>query len=90
VHGYYVLPFLLGDQLVARLDLKADRAAGVLRVPSAWVEPGVDGGVVAEALTAALRELADWLGLTDITPPERGDLAAGLAGALNGRARATV
>lgn len=82
VHGYYVLPLLLGDRLVARVDLKSDRQAGVLRVPAAWVEPSVDEGEVAEALAGELRRLAGWLGLADVAEPERGDLAKELTAAL--------
>ncbi|MBV1848571.1 winged helix-turn-helix domain-containing protein [Catellatospora tritici] len=81
VHGYYVLPFLHGDRFAARVDLKADRRAGVLRVPAAWAEPGVDPQVTAQALAVELRRLADWLGLSEVAPPERGDLASALADA---------
>ncbi|MDQ3906677.1 MAG: winged helix DNA-binding domain-containing protein, partial [Actinomycetota bacterium] len=79
-HGYYVLPFLLDGQLVARVDLKADRSAGVLRVSSAFAEPGIGNRsrVVLE-LVRALRELAGWLELEGLAPGERGDLVAELA-----------
>jgi uncharacterized protein YcaQ len=89
VYGYYVLPFLLGERLVGRVDLKADRQNGVLRVPAAWVEPPPAGdrkhpppGDVAEALAAELYRLAGWLDLSAVAPPERGDLAPALTAAL--------
>jgi uncharacterized protein YcaQ len=82
VHGYYVLPFLLGDSLVARVDLKADRKAGVLQVPGAWIEVDQSMGEVAEALAGALRDLAEWLGLAEVAAPQRGDLARALSTAL--------
>lgn len=74
-HGYYVLPFLLGEALVGRVDLKADRAAGVLRVQASHAEPGIEAERVAPALLDALADLAAWLGLTRIEVVPRGDLA---------------
>jgi uncharacterized protein len=84
VHGYYVLPFLLGDQLVARVDLKADRQAGVLRVQSAHGEDGIDRPLVADSLGDELRLLADWLELDDVDVLGRGDLAPDLGQAVAG------
>lgn len=85
VHGYYVLPFLLGDALVARVDVRADRAARVLRVPGAFLEPSAaeDPGAaaVAAGLTVALGDLAAWLGLDAVAVGDRGDLAGALRGA---------
>ncbi len=82
VHGYYVLPFLLGDMLVARVDLKSDRQAGVLRVQSAFAEVGVDRAVVAHELAEELHATARWLGLDSVVAEPVGDLAGELRGEL--------
>jgi uncharacterized protein len=66
VHGYYVLPFLLGDRLVARVDLKLDRAAGVLRAIAVHVEPGVRKRDILPALRDELHAMAGWLGARDV------------------------
>jgi len=73
VHGYYVLPLLLGDRLVARIDLKADRQASTLRVQAAHTEPQAKNA--AGALAGELSRMARWLELDTIAVEKRGDLA---------------
>jgi uncharacterized protein len=73
-HGYYVLPVLLGDALVGRLDLKADRAAGTLRVVGAFIEPDCDPEAVVPPLLDELGRLRQWLGLSRLAVGDRGNL----------------
>lgn len=79
VFGYYVLPVLQGDSLVARVDLKSDRQQGVLRVQAAWHEAGQT--VDVERLAALLGRTAEWQGLGSVEVVDRGDLAPALAAA---------
>ncbi len=76
--GYYVLPFLLDDRIVARLDLKADRPARTLRVLAAHAEPGAPEET-AEQLCAELCVMAGWLGLETLVIEPRGDFAPALS-----------
>jgi uncharacterized protein YcaQ len=81
-HGYYVLAFLQGEAITARLDLKADRKAAALLVQAAHLEDGAKAAEVVPALAEELRRMAGWLGLGDIVVSLKGGLATALAAAL--------
>lgn len=78
VYGYYVLPFLVGDEMVARVDLKADRKENSLLVLGAFSEPGVDIAYVANELKAEVQLMADWLGLENVRVTPNGDIATAM------------
>ena len=82
-HGYYVLPFLEDEAITARVDLKADRQAGVLLVQAAWREPHATLQT-ASRLAGELVRMAGWLGLGGVQVKERGDLTDALSNALPG------
>ena len=77
-YGYYVLPFLLDGDLVARVDLKADRKGRRLLVQAAHLEPGHDATNVVPPLTTELQSMAAWMGLNEVVIVDRGDLAPAL------------
>ena len=77
-YGYYVYPFLLDDQIVGRVDLKADRKAGVLRALGTFLEEGQDPTRVAAELAAELQLMADWLGLSEVHVSSKGNLSGAL------------
>jgi uncharacterized protein YcaQ len=83
VYGYYCLLFLQDEAIRARVDLKADRRAGALRVLSAWREPEALPGATAAGLAEELRRAAAWQGLDDVVVEDRGDLARELLSALH-------
>jgi uncharacterized protein YcaQ len=84
IHGYYVLPFLMGDRFVARIDLKGDRKTSTLIVHAAYVESGCDRRRVAQALADELRIMAGWLSLDTFAVGAKGSLARPLKLALRG------
>jgi len=83
--GSYVLPFLMGDALVARVDLKSDRQTRELLVPGALLESQADVANVAPALATELKVMATWLGLRRVRVGRRGNLARALSRSLQAR-----
>jgi len=73
-YGYYVFPLLVGEQLVGRFDLKADRSTSRLLVQASWSEDHTDPAFVAAAAAVELTRMAGWLGLDEVVVVPRGDL----------------
>ncbi|MDR1711030.1 MAG: winged helix DNA-binding domain-containing protein [Propionibacteriaceae bacterium] len=80
VYGYYVYLYVMDDRIAARVDLKADRDAGVLRVQAAWLEPGCPEAETAARLKVALADMSAWLGLGDVAVAPVGTLSRALIG----------
>jgi len=78
IYGYYVFAILLDGELVGRIDLKADRQAGILRVRGAYTEEGVEPTRVAPPVVTELETMATWLGLNDVSVEKKGNLATAL------------
>jgi len=78
IYGYYVLPFVVGDRIVARVDVKADRQSSVLIANGAFSEPEIDIAFVASELMQELRDMATWLGLDSVRIGDNGDLTSPL------------
>jgi len=87
IYGYYVCPFLLGDTLVARCDLKADRTCKVLIVQGVFLEPGQHARRIASELACELREMQSWLELDNTEVNKRGNLTVALSKSVNVRTR---
>lgn len=81
-YGYYVYPFLMGDRIAGRVDLKADRKAGLLLAQGAWSEDGANPERVASEMARELKAMASWLELDAVKVGRRGDLATALRRAL--------
>jgi hypothetical protein len=80
--GSYVLPFLMGERLAARVDVKSDRSTNRLVVPGAYLEAWADADAVAPALARELLVLAAWLGLDSVRAGRRGGFSGPLREAL--------
>lgn len=89
-YGYYSLPVLVGDRIVARVDLKADRATSTLQVQSAWWEPQAKPADDAERVAVELALAASWQGLSEISVSGWGTAADDVHAALSARSDPSV